>query len=107
MNYHNVHMLLITDILNTYLFDISKKETEINQNLDCLIENKNVLNFEQMETLIDCDQLVLRNSINFINSEIIKVLQSFYGTNVESFKYYKSKKTLISDFGNDFETLKL
>ena len=104
MNYNNPPEEL-KECLSTYLFELSKLEKEIDSNSETLKEFKDVSNIAQMNIVIDCTNLIYNNSIKFINSEIIKVLQRYYSTNVESFKFYKNKNILISDFGHDFEQI--
>ena len=106
MNYNNPPEEL-KECLSTYLFELSKLEKEIDSNSENLKEFKDVSNFAQMNIYIDCTNLIYNNSIKFINSEIIKVLQGYYSTNVESFKFYKNKNILIADFGHDFEQINL
>jgi hypothetical protein len=105
MNYNNAHVLELKDILSTYLFELSKVKTAIQNNEDCLKEFKDVVNFQQMKDGIGCTNLIYRNSVEFIEAEIKKVLQRYFSTNVESYKFYKDKNMVVVDFGHDFECI--
>jgi|TARA_R110000744_G_scaffold259649_1_gene374728 hypothetical protein len=106
MNY-NIPKEELKECLSTYLFKLSKFEKGIDNNSELLKEFKDVANIEQANIFIDINNLIYNNSIKFINSEIIKVLEGYYQTNVESFKFYKQNKLLVADFGHDFEQINL
>jgi hypothetical protein len=107
MNYNNLHPTEFEDVLRPYLFERGQLESGIKSNAETLEEFKDVINFQQMKNNLDCTDLIYYNSIQFINSEIKKVLECMYSMNVESFNFYEERKIIIVNFGHDFEELKL